>query len=136
MYVGFHEAIQALKTGFNAVKDIDLAMTELKKVTDETDQSYNQFLKDASTVSNSIGSTISDFTEATSTFARLGYSMEESASMAEAAIIYKNVADGLDSVEESSQSIISTMAAFGIESNDVMSIVDRFNAVGKHIAQR
>ena len=37
--------------------------------------------------------TIRDFTEATATFARLGYSMEESASMAETAIIYKNVAD-------------------------------------------
>lgn len=134
MYFGFHEAMQALKTGFNSVKDIDIAMTELKKVTDATDESYTKFLKDAASTSSAIGSTISDFTEATSTFARLGYSIEESADMAEAAIIYKNVADGLDSVEDASQSIISTMAAFGIESNDVMSIVDKFNEVGNNFA--
>ena len=42
---------------------------------------------------------------------------------------------GLDTVEESSESIISTMMAFGIEANDTMSIIDRFNAVGKGIAQ-
>jgi hypothetical protein len=135
MYVGFQEGVQAVRTGLNYVKEIDLAMTELKKVTDETDESYKQFLEDAGSTSAVIGSTISDFTEATATFARLGYSMEEASSMAETAIIYKNVADGLDTVEESSDSIISTMMAFGIEANDTMSIIDRFNAVGKYIAQ-
>lgn len=93
MYVGFQEGVQAVRTGVNYVKEIDLAMTELKKVTDETDESYKQFLQDAGSTSAIIGSTISDFTEATATFARLGYSMEESSSMAETAIIYKNVAD-------------------------------------------
>lgn len=134
MYVGFQEGVQAVRNGVGYVKEIDLAMTELKKVTDETDESYKQFLKDAGSTSAIIGSTISDFTEATATFARLGYSMEESSRMAETAIIYKNVADGLDSVEESSESIISTMMAFGIKANDTMSIIDRFNAVGNNFA--
>ena len=134
MYVGFQEGVQAVRTGINYVKEIDLAMTELKKVTDETDESYKEFLSNAGDASAIIGSTIRDFTEATATFARLGYSMEEASSMAETAIIYKNVADGLDSVEESSDSIISTMMAFGIEANDTMSIIDRFNAVGNAFA--
>lgn len=135
MYLSFHDIIRYGRQGLDYVKEIDLAMTELKKVTDETDASYKEFLKDAGSTSAVIGSTISDFTNASATFARLGYSLEESSSMAETAIIYKNVADGLDSVEESSQSIISTMMAFGIEANDTMSIIDRFNAVGKYIAQ-
>lgn len=130
-YLGFHEAIQAIRSGLNYVKEIDLAMTELKKVTNETDESYRQFLKTASSTASVIGSTISDFTEATSNFARLGYSMEESAKMAETAIVYKNVADGLDTVEESTESIISTMKAYGIEAGDTMGIIDRFNEVGK-----
>ena len=90
-------------------------------------------MKDAASTSSIIGSTISDFTEATANFARLGYSMEESASMAETAIIYKNVADGLDTVEESTESIISTMKAFGIEASDTMGIIDRFNEVGEYL---
>ena len=136
MYIGVQEFMQAFRTGFNYVKEIDLAMTELKKVTDETDASYKQFLEDAAGTSGIIGSTISDFTEAAANFARLGYSMEEAASMAETAIVYKNVADGLDTVEESTESIISTMKAFGIESSGTMSIIDRFNEVGKFIARR
>lgn len=123
-----------LKQGFNAVKQIDAALTELKKVTDETEGSYQRFLNTASQTAGKIGSTVSDFTEATANFARLGYTMEESAKMAETAIVYKNVADGLDSVEESTESIISTMKAFGIESSDTMGIIDRFNEVGNNFA--
>ena len=134
MYLGFNDLIRYGRQGLEYVKDIDLAMTELKKVTDETDASYKEFLGDAGETASVIGSTISDFTEASATFARLGYSLEDSSSMAETAIIYKNVADGLDTVEESSDSIISTMMAFGIEANDTMSIIDRFNAVGNNFA--
>ena len=68
-------------------------MTELKKVTDESEASYNRFLETASKSASIVGSTISDFTEATANFARLGYTMEESADMAKTAIVYKNVAD-------------------------------------------
>lgn len=131
----FYKAISEIRKGYGYVKEIDLAMTELKKVTDETALSYKNFLDTASKTASAIGSTVSDFTEATANFARLGYTMDESAKMAETAIVYKNVADGLDTVEQSTESIISTMKAFGIESDDTMSIIDRFNEVGKNIAQ-
>lgn len=134
MYFGFHEAIQAVRQGLTYVKEIDLALTELKKVTDETDATYKEFLKAASSTSAVIGSTVSDFTDATAAFARLGYSIDESAEMAKTAIVYKNVADGLDTVEESTESIISTMKAYGIEADSTMSIVDKFNAVGNNFA--
>ena len=133
-YNVFFKAISEIRKGINYVKEIDLAMTELKKVTDETKASYDRFLKTASKTAGAIGSTVSDFTEATANFARLGYTMEESADMAETAIVYKNVADGLNTVEESTESIISTMKAFGIESDDTMGIIDRFNEVGNNFA--
>lgn len=134
MYLSFHDIIRYIRQGVKYVKEIDLAMTELKKVTNETDKAYKNFLGSASEISNVIGSTVSDFTDATAAFARLGYSMSESTQMAETAIVYKNVADGLDSVEESTESIISTMKAYGIEANDTMGIIDRFNEVGNNFA--
>lgn len=130
----FYKAIAEVRKGYNYVKEIDKAMTELKKVTDETEKSYSNFLNTASQVSGEIGSTISDFTNATAAFARLGYTLDESSQMAESAIVYKNVADGLDTVDEATDSIISTMKAFGIEASDTMGIVDRFNEVGNNFA--
>lgn len=129
-YNVFYKAISEVRKGISYVKEIDLALTELKKVTDETEESYAKFLKTASGAAGDIGSTVSDFTEASANFARLGYNMSESADMAKTAIVYRNVADGLDTVEEATDSIISTMKAFGIESNNTMGIVDRFNEVG------
>ena len=134
MYLSLYDIIRYVRKGVTYVKEIDLAMTELKKVTDETDATYKNFLKTASSTSAVIGSTVSDFTDATAAFARLGYSIDESSKMAETAIVYKNVADGLDTIEESTESIISTMKAYGIEANDTMGIIDRFNAVGNNFA--
>ena len=68
----FFEAIAQVKQGIRYVKDIDLALTELKKVTNETDETYIHFLQTASQTSAVIGSTVADFTNATADFARLG----------------------------------------------------------------
>jgi TP901 family phage tail tape measure protein len=134
MYLSFYDVIRYIRQGFTYVKEIDLALTELKKVTSETDEVYKRFLQTASSTSAVIGSTVSDFTDATAAFARLGYSIDESTEMAKTAIVYKNVADGLDTVEESTESIISTMKAYGIEADSTMSIIDKFNAVGNNFA--
>ena len=57
----------------NVVKDIDSAMTELRKVTDETDITYANFLDGAAVRAQNLGATISDTVSATADFARLGY---------------------------------------------------------------
>lgn len=128
---GLSRVMGQIRQGIQYVKEIDTALTELKKVTDETDATYKRFLQTASQASSEIGSTIADFTNATADFARLGYSITEATDLAKAASIYKNVGDGINSVSDASESIISTMKAFGIEANNAMSIVDRFNEVGK-----
>lgn len=129
------EGLQQVRRGVQYVREIDLALTELKKVTNETENAYRKFLQTASQTSKVIGSTVADFTNATADFARLGYTISEAAKLAEASSIYKNVGDGIESVADASESIISTMKAFGIEAEDAMGIVDRFNEVGKYIAQ-
>lgn len=128
---GLSRVFGQIRQGVQYVKEIDSALTELKKVTDETDETYAKFLKTASAAGAEIGTTISDFTNATADFARLGYSITEATDLAKAASIYKNVGDGITSVSQASESIISTMKAFGIEANDAMGIVNRFNEVGK-----
>lgn len=130
----FQRVWQEIRQGITYIKEIDSALTELKKVTDETDETYEKFLDTASKVGSEIGSTIADFTDATADFARLGYSIEEATKLAEAASIYKNVGDGIDSVAQATESIISTMKAFGIEADNSMAIVNKFNEVGNNFA--
>ena len=113
------------------VTEIDSAMIELKKVTEETDSAYTAFLSDAAVKAKELHSSITTVISATTGFARLGYSISESSALANAAIIYSNVGDEIENIDEATKSIISTMTAFGIETGNIMRIVDVFNEVGK-----
>ncbi|MDD3150129.1 MAG: phage tail tape measure protein [Candidatus Gastranaerophilales bacterium] len=128
---GLVRGIKGIET---AVVELDTAMTELKKVTDETNSSYSAFLDTAAEKSIEIGTTYVDFVKSTSDFARLGYTLKDSTSLAEAANIYNVVGDDIENIDQATTSLISTMKAFGIESSDAMSIIDKFNEVGNRFA--
>ena len=119
---------------YNAVLDLDSAMVELKKVTDETDTTYTKFLSNTANKAVEIGTSYSDFVNSTADFARLGYDIDDATKLSEAANIYSVVGDEINSIDDATRSIISTMKAFGIEASDAMTIVDKFNEVGNHFA--
>lgn len=125
---------QALGQVYTNVVNLDTAMTELKKVTDETDATYQKFLTNAASRARALGATITDTVNATASFARLGYGIEDASKLADAAVVYKHVGDEVESIDEASNSVISTMQAFGVEASNVMSIVDKFNQIGNEFA--
>lgn len=127
-------AVRSIKRMVAAVREVDAAMTELKKVTNETDAVYNEFLVKACSRARQLGATVSDTVNATADFARLGFGIDDASALADTAIIYKNIGDGIEDITEASESIISTMQAFGIEATNAISIVDKFNEVGNNFA--
>lgn len=127
-------AYNAVKSMVNSVIELDGAMTELKKVTNLTSVEYSDFANQAAQTAKKIGASVADTVSATADFARLGYTVKEAALLAEAALVYKNVGDGIDDISEATESLISTMKAFGIEASESMSIVDMFNEVGNNFA--
>lgn len=127
-------AFRSIKKMVSAVVELDTAMTELKKVTNESDATYAQFLDKAADRAKRLGASMSDTVYASADFARLGYGIEDASTLADVAIIYKNIGDGIEDISTASESIISTMQAFGIESSNAISIVDKFNEVGNNFA--
>jgi hypothetical protein len=67
-----YRAIAWVREGITAIKDIDTALTELKKVTDATEESYEKFLDTAAKTADKVGSTIKDVVSSTADWARLG----------------------------------------------------------------
>lgn len=136
----FMYASQGLRSMFEQVKLIDSAMTELKKVTNETDAAYSKFLSNAAKRSKEIGTTIDGLVSSTADFARLGYGFKDAQGLAEVANIYAVVGDEIEGVEGATESLISTMAAFKDEMNGMsntdfaMSIIDKFNEIGNNFA--
>lgn len=137
-YVGvstaIYQAVNGLKDMFNNVVQIDSAMTELKKITNETTATYANFQTQAGTTAKEIGTTISDYINSTADFARLGYSFTDSQELAKTANVYAVVGDEIASVDDATQSIVSTMTAYKDEVTDSMQIADKFNEVGNNYA--
>ena len=127
-------AVTYTKQLWNDVKEIDAAMTELRKVTDETDATYNRFIDTAKARAKDIGATMGDVIKSTADFARLGYNLGEASTLADAAIVFKNVGDGLSDIDDASEKIISIIKAFPQFENNSMSVVDKMNEVGNRFA--
>ena len=129
----FTKVISIMKQAVTAVKEVDSAMTELRKVTDATAAGYDRFYKSATETASSVGAKLSDVINASADFARLGFSIGDASELARAAMLYTNIGDGITDVSVATESLISTMKAFGIGASDAMSIVDKFNEVGKEL---
>ena len=75
MYFGgssmIYKALAEVKKGIQYVREIDSALTELKKVTDETEESYERFLNTAAKTADKVGSTIKEIVSSTADWARL-----------------------------------------------------------------
>lgn len=126
--------VQGLRRVYDNVLQIDSAMTELKKVTDETGEAYDRFLTNAGKRAKELGASLVEVVNMTADYARLGYDVDEASNLADAAIIYRNVGDGLKNADEATDHLISTMKAFGIEASNSMRIVDAFNEVSNNFA--
>jgi TP901 family phage tail tape measure protein len=128
-----YQAFSELKQMISNVKDLDAAMINLKKVTDETDASYDRFLTRATAKAKELGTTVVDLVDATTNFSRLGFSLSEAEELGQLATIYANVGD-LSSIDDATNSMISTMKGFGIEAENASAILDKFNEVGNNFA--
>lgn len=125
-----YKAIAMLRQGIQYVREIDLALTELKKVTDETEESYDKFLETAAKTAEKVGSTIQKVVSSTADWARLGYSMKEAAEFAESTQILMNVSEFTD-VSQATDTLISAVQAFGYTAETSMDVVDLLNTIGK-----
>ena len=133
----FYKIASGMKDIYNNVVSIDSAMTQLRKVTDETNSTYDKFFDGVDDRAKTIGATMSDTINASADFARLGYDIDTASKMADAALVYKNVGDNITDISQASESLTSTIQAFkefGIEATDAMEVVDRFNEVGNNFA--
>lgn len=128
------QGIRLMKDMVTQVKEVDTAMVNLRKVTDASEQSLLKYQKTIQKSSIALGTSLTDQIDSTAIFSRLGYQLDEAEKLGEIASKYKTVAEDLD-INTASESIISTMKAYQSMGDTAEEIVDKFNYVGKVIAQ-
>lgn len=129
----FYRVWGEIQKGVTYVREIDSALTELKKVTDETDETYAQFLNTMSQTGAEVGATVKDLTNMAANWARLGYSIQEAGELAKSTAVLLNVSEFTDA-DTASEALISTMQAYGYAAEDSMHVVDVLNEIGNNFA--
>lgn len=134
MYKLVNAISDSMREAVRAVVEMDTAMVELKKVTSETEGTYERFLSTATQVGRNVGRTGKEVVEATADFARMGFNLKEATGLAEQALTMINVGDGIDKLEDASKSIISTLKVFSVEGEDVVTQAKRINDVYNEVS--
>lgn len=132
----FYDLINLSRQGFNVIKDLDSALTEMKKVSDETTSSLKEFQSASFDVAKQVGTTALEIQNSAADFMRLGYSLKEASKLSEDANIYANVGD-MD-IAEATEHMISSIQAWQSEFSSATeastNIIDRYNEIGNRFA--
>lgn len=112
----------------NAVVEVDSAMTELRKVSDESDNQITQYFGHATDSAKKYGIEINKVINNTADWKRLGYSLDDASKLSDATTLLQRVGDNMTQ-ESSSQGLISILKGFNYKAKDVNSIIDVINQV-------
>ena len=122
--------VRSIRRMVSATIELDDAMTQLKIVTRDTSKAYEEYLGKITQIATKIGSAVPDLVDSTTTFARLGYSLEESTALAEFTAMLQNVGD-ID-VSDAQDAITAIVKAFGVSVDEIESIMDKLVITGNN----
>ena len=123
-------AVRSVRQMVKATIELDDAMTQLKIVTRTTEEAYNSYMESISKTATRVGSSITDLISSTTTYARLGYSLDESSALAEFTAMLQNVGD-ID-VADAQDALTAIVKAFGISVDEIESIMDKLVITGNN----
>lgn len=128
-----YAAMNSMRAAVNTTIELDTAMRDLRRVSDETESTYNNFMQTANETAIALGTTTAGAIEATTTFKQLGYSFKESSEyMSQMAMILSNV--GNMSASDAASSLVSILKGFRMEAEETTRIVDVLNEAGNRFA--
>lgn len=130
-YFGFNDFVRYIGEGVNTVRELDTAMTEMRKVSDESVTSLKNFQKESFNIANAVGTTALQIQNSTADWMRLGLSLDDAKEAAKDANILLNVSE-FDNIEDATKSLVSMSQAY--KDLDKLTIVDKLNEVGNNYA--
>lgn len=120
--------VQVAQEAVQNVVEIDSAMTELKKVSDITDNQVSGFFENANAQAQKYGASLTDIISSTADWSRLGYNLKDSQTLADATTLLQTVGDNMTQ-ESSSEGLIAILKGFSKQADEAESIIDVINQV-------
>lgn len=127
--VGVYDVINLGKEGFNVVRELNTALTEMRKVSNETVQSLKNYQATTFDTADAVGTTAKQIQNSTADWMRLGESMDQAAESAKDANVLLNVSE-FEGIDEATESLVSMSQAY--KDLDKMDIIDVLNNIGNN----
>ena len=125
------QIISWTRTGVTAVTELDTALTEMRKVSDESLSSLKAYQKESFGIADSVGTTAKQIQNSTADWMRLGENMSEAKESAKVSNVLLNVSE-FDNIDDATNSLVSMSSAFKDLSKT--EIVDVVNQIGNNFS--
>lgn len=128
-YFGLNDVFRYIGQGVSTIRELDTALTEMKKVSNETEQSLKNYQATTFDTADAVGTTAKQIQNSTADWMRLGESMDQAAKSAKDATILLNVSE-FEGIDEATDALVSMSQAY--KDLDKMDIIDVLNNVGNN----
>ena len=125
-------AVRTAKKMVSAAVEVESAMNQIQIVTGASDSQMESFLTRSIALAKELGQSVTDVASSIETFARLGYGMNDSASLAKYANIMANV--GNTDVDTATTGITSIIKGYEMDASDAEHVSDVLVKVGQEYA--
>lgn len=129
-FVSFYQVVNVVKEIATSVREFDDALTEMRKVSNESVDTLKEYQKQSFDMAKSIGTDALSLQNSTADFMRLGQSLEEAKDSAMSANVLMNVSE-FESIDQATDSLIAMKSAY--KDLDNMQIIDKLNEVGNNM---
>lgn len=125
----FNDFIRYGKEGISIVRQLDTALTEMRKVSNESVQSLKKYQDTTFDTADAVGTIAKQIQNSTADWMRLGENMDTAAKSAKDANILLNVSE-FEGIDEATESLVSMSQAY--KDLDKMDIIDVLNNIGNN----
>lgn len=125
----FNDFIRYGKEGISIVRQLDTALTEMRKVSNESVQSLKKYQDTTFDTADAVGTIAKQIQNSTADWMRLGENMDTAAKSAKDANILLNVSE-FKGIDEATESLVSMSQAY--KDLDKMDIIDVLNNIGNN----
>lgn len=122
-----YQIIDGVKKAATVTRELDAALTEMRKVSDESVKSLKEYQKTTFDVADGVGTTAKQIQNSTADWMRLGEAMTDAGDSAKASNILLNVSE-FDNIDDATESLVSVSQAYKELSK--MDIIDVLNQTG------
>ena len=126
---GFYDVINVVKEGIGTIRELDTALTEMRKVSNESVSTLKSYQSTTFDTADVVGTTAKQLQVSTADWMRLGESINDAAESAKDANILFNVSE-FDNIDEATESLVSMSQAY--KDLGKMDIIDVLNNIGNN----